>query len=131
MSPTVARVGHTHCQAQIPMRKEKKRKEKKRKKERDLIDIIKLWWWHLWYHKKDFDETSLKTPRKVTNNGLSGSYALSRHHHRSPLQLPLVIFLGIVEIVLSRSFCWYWGCYHRSFNVPLGSHSFFSSFDNF
>jgi hypothetical protein len=32
MSPTVARVGHTHCQAQIPMRKEKKRKEKKERK---------------------------------------------------------------------------------------------------
>lgn len=93
-------------------RKKRKKRMNEWMNEWNLKDIMKLWWWHPWYHKKDFDKTSSKTPRKVTNNGPSGPHALSRHHHRSPLQLPLVIFLDVVEIVLSRSFCWYWGCHH-------------------
>ena len=86
--------------------------------------------------KKYLDERNPTAPEKVTNADQSGPHDPSKGKWASPpldgsygpLYSSLVTFLSFIGFVLSKSFCQYQWCCHRSFGVPLRSFSFFLSF---
>ena len=78
---------------------------------------------------------NLIIPKKVTDDERSRPHESSkgvRDHlpwgcSCGPIRSPLMIFLGIVEFILLRSFQRYRRCHHWSFNVSLESLFFFFS----